>query len=273
MLAQFLSPPNWFTGASLFCSSYALTLLMGNPDPEPRTLARACVLVVFGGVFDLLDGRVARLTKWESEFGVQLDSIADIVGFGVAPAMIAWTWKLHELGPLGTGIAFWYLLCAAFRLARFNVDANRPSGWDFAGHSRGLTSTMSGGALVTAAWVANGWLEGAVRISPWVFAGFVASLGYLMISSIPFRTFRDARQSSYARRLLAVALATSLTMGIVLDVSMLFGAGAVLYLVGGLLDGLATAWVHSRLTGALLAFDDAIDDEDAADEIDPTLMG
>ncbi len=268
MLAQFMSPPNWFTSASLFCSSYALTLLMSSPSPEPRTLVRACVLVVFGGIFDLLDGRVARLTKRQSEFGVQLDSIADIVGFGVAPAMIAWTWKLHELGPLGTGIAFWYLLCAAFRLARFNVEASQSS-WPHAGHSRGLTSTLSGGSLVTAVWVANGWLESAYTISPWVFAGFVASLGYLMISSIPFRTFRDAKQSPYARRLLAVAMATCLTSAVVLDVSMLFGVGTVLYLLGGLVDGLGTAAVHNRLTSALLAFDDAIDDPDDADEIEP----
>ena len=267
MLAQFLNPPNWFTGASLFCSTYAMSLLIGQPEPSTATLVRACVLVVFGGVFDLLDGRVARLTRRQSEFGVQLDSIADIVGFGVAPAMIAWTWKLHELGAVGVAVAFWYLLCAAFRLARFNVAAaipkEGPGAWPFPGHSQGLTSTMSGGALVTTVWVANGFLaEGLVdpaRVSPAVFAVFVAALGYLMISSIPFRTFRDMRQSAYAKRLFAVTMSACLTSAIVLDVSMLFGMGTILYLSLGLVDGIGTAWLHRRLGQALLVGDDPLD--------------
>lgn len=262
MISHFLNPPNWFTSASIFCSTYALALLTSAPVLTTEILVRACVLVVFGGVFDLLDGRVARLTNRFTEFGVQLDSIADILGFGLAPAMIAWSWKLHEMGPVGLAITFWYVLAASFRLARFNVDTKH-DGWPMRGHTQGLTSTMSGGILVTAVWVSNGYLAGQVHLSAPVFAGFVGLLGYLMVSSIPFRHFRNFRESPAARRTLAVALAASLTGAFVFDVSMMWGVGALLYLFGGLIDGLIVAVHYRRLGAALLLSDDEEDADDA----------
>ena len=69
-----MNPPNWFTSASIFCSVYALSLIMAADSVTPEVLSRACVLVIFGGIFDLLDGGVARMTRRFSEFGVQLDS-------------------------------------------------------------------------------------------------------------------------------------------------------------------------------------------------------
>ena len=99
MIRHFLNPPNWFTAASLFCSTYARALILSAaPAPDADVMARACVLVIFGGVFDMMDGRVARVMNRYSEFGVQLDSIADVVGFGLAPALLAYVWKLQELG-------------------------------------------------------------------------------------------------------------------------------------------------------------------------------
>ncbi|MEZ4237066.1 MAG: CDP-alcohol phosphatidyltransferase family protein [Myxococcota bacterium] len=135
MIRHFLNPPNWFTSASIFCSVYAMALVLATPQVDPATLSRACVLVIFGGIFDLLDGRVARMTNRFTEFGVQLDSIADVLGFGLAPALIAWVWALKDLGPVGVGVTFWYVLCAAFRLARFNVAAQEHD-WPLDGHTR-----------------------------------------------------------------------------------------------------------------------------------------
>ncbi|MCB9680294.1 MAG: phosphatidylcholine/phosphatidylserine synthase [Alphaproteobacteria bacterium] len=261
MIQHFLNPPNWFTSASLFCSVYALTILSSGPEITSQALVRACVLVVFGGIFDLLDGRVARLTKRQSAFGLQLDSIADVIGFGVAPAMVAWAWKLHELHGLGVGVAFWYVLCVAFRLARFNVVAQEGS-WPLAGHTQGLTSTMSGGILVSLVWVGNGYLAAWVRPPTPVFAAFVGVLGYLMISSIPFRNFKDMRSNVKARWLLAMSLGACLTSALVFDPSMLFAVGATIYLVGGLLDGLAVAVYHRRLGQALLVAEDDDDDDE-----------
>ena len=83
MLKHFLSPPNWFTSASIFCGFYAILLAASNPN-DPAVFYQAGLLIGFAGVFDMLDGRVARMTRTESEFGVQLDSLADVVSFGVA---------------------------------------------------------------------------------------------------------------------------------------------------------------------------------------------
>lgn len=266
MIKHFLNPPNWFTSASVFCSIYAMSLLIAAPDPvtgqiAPEVLSRACVLVIFGGIFDLLDGRVARMTRRFSEFGVQLDTIADMVGFGVAPALIAWTWALKDMGPVGVAITFWYVLCAAFRLARFNVDstdqvlARGEGGWNLAGHTQGLTTTMAGGSLVTLIWVSNGYLAEAISVPGWAVGLLVASLGCLMISSIPYRNFKDLRQNKLARRLLAVSLACCLAGAVVLDPSMWWGVGAALYLSIGLADGLIVA-AHSRIIGKALLIDE-----------------
>jgi CDP-diacylglycerol---serine O-phosphatidyltransferase len=263
VIRHFLNPPNWFTAASIFCSTYALALLIAAPEITPDLLSRAAILVIFGGIFDLLDGRVARMTNRLSEFGVQLDSIADIVGFGVAPALLAWSWVLQDLGPFGVGVTFWYVVCAAFRLARFNVNSVERT-WNFPGHSQGLTSTMAGGTLVTFVWVCNGYLAEVLSPSPMLVAGLVGVLGLLMVSSIPFRTFKDLRDNRRARRLLAVSLSSCLIAAVVLDPSMWWGAGALLYLTVGLLDGLVVAVYHRRLSEALL-----LDDlEEALAELD-----
>ena len=251
MIKHFLNPPNWFTSASLFCSVYAMASILAAPEVTPEVLIRSCVLVIFSGVFDLLDGRVARMTNRFSEFGVQLDTIADVVGFGVAPGLLAWVWKLHELGPIGVAITFWYVLCAAFRLARFNVNTVSKE-WELAGHSQGLTTTMSGGALVSLVWVSNGYLHDWFTVPTWAMGALVAALGFLMVSSVPFRNFKDLRRNKVARRWLAVALACCLAGAVVLDPSMWWGIGSAMYLTIGLVDGLWVAVWHRRLGRALM---------------------
>lgn len=265
MIKHFLNPPNWFTSASIFCSTYALSLLIASPEVDTAVLTRACVLVIFGGIFDLLDGRVARLTRRNSDFGVQLDTIADMVGFGLAPALIAWTWTLHELGPVGVAATFWYVLCAAYRLARFNVDATERR-WNLAGHTQGLTTTMAGGSLVTTVWVFNGYLA-STHVPSWAVALFVASLGGLMISSVPFRNFRDLRRNKRARTLLAVSLACCLAGAVVLDPSMWWGIGAALYLTLGVADGLIVL-AHARLTNRLGVIEEPFVEEDDFEELE-----
>jgi CDP-diacylglycerol--serine O-phosphatidyltransferase len=265
LLQHFLNPPNWFTAASIFCSTWAVALLTGGGDASGQLLSRACILVVFAGIFDNLDGRVARLTNRYSDFGVQIDSIADILGFGLAPAMLAWTWKLHHLGLPGLIATFIYVVCAAFRLARFNVTTQTRS-WPLPGHSQGLTSTMSGGILVTLVWMSNGYLSDVLRVPAWALAGFVIALGYLMVSGIPFRNFKDVKHSAVARRYLALSTACCLMGALAFDVSMWFGVGAALYLLAGLLDGLVVAFRHRMLVAALTLTEGP--DVDAADDVE-----
>src|SRR5689334_6823759 len=115
--------PNLFTVSSIFCGFYAITLCLDAP--EPIHLYNAALAIFFGMFFDMADGRVARLTKTQSDFGVQLDSLADVVSFGVAPAVLLWRWALSSLGITGLVIGFIYVACGALRLARFNVLAAR----------------------------------------------------------------------------------------------------------------------------------------------------
>jgi len=242
VLRHFLNPPNWFTSASIACSSYAM-MLMANGPPRPDEIAMACWLVALGGVFDMLDGRVARALERFSEFGVQLDSIADIVGFGVAPAIILYTWKLHLLGPLGVAVCFWFVLAAAFRLARFNVGVAEGS-WPLPGHSEGLTSTMAGGLLVTFAWLANDYAAGRLDPAPELVAGLAALFGLGMVSSVPCISFKDLGTNRYAQALLGASVIASAIGAIVVHPSLFFGIGGTIYLVVGSVDALVTTIRH-----------------------------
>lgn len=246
LIKHILNPPNWFTSASIFSSVYAMSLLVGH-EVTPATLIRASTLIVFAGVFDLLDGRVARMTNRASEFGVQLDSIADVVSFGVAPALLAWAWILRDLGMVGAIVTVLHVLAVAFRLARFNVDAAHHT-WLLQGHSRGLTSTMGGAMMVSFTWVSNSYLADYFKMQPWIVVAVSLLISLLMISSVPFRSFRDLRRNPRARAILAVSMALSLAGGILLDPAMVFGVSAFLYLTWGLADGLVVGWQHRRLS-------------------------
>src|SRR5271156_4013796 len=116
--------PNLFTVSSIFCGFFAMTLWAGGEERTGR-FYQAALAILFAIFFDGFDGRVARLTKTQSEFGVQLDSLADLVSFGVAPALLLYKWALQPLGFWGLFLAFLFTACGALRLARFNVLAKR----------------------------------------------------------------------------------------------------------------------------------------------------
>ena len=120
--------PNLFTTGNLFCGFYSIIMsLKGN-------FSGAAYLILAAGIFDLLDGRVARLVKSVSEFGKEYDSLADLVSFGVAPAMIVYLCNLVFIPRIGWLVAFLMVACGALRLARFNVMSSlriRGSLWGF----------------------------------------------------------------------------------------------------------------------------------------------
>src|SRR3954471_22167882 len=111
--------PNLFTVTSIFCGFYAITLCAG--EASPSQLYQAALAIFFAMFFDGFDGRVARLTKTQSEFGVELDSLADVMSFGVAPGLLMYKWALAPLGFWGLFASFSFAACGAMRLARFNV--------------------------------------------------------------------------------------------------------------------------------------------------------
>ena len=173
--------PTLFTVGNLFCG-YSSILLAARGE-----FSRAALLIIIAGVLDGLDGRLARLTGSTSEFGVEFDSLADIVSFGVAPAVLAYHWTLAPFGRLGWLIAFIFVVCAAMRLARFNIRAVRTDKRHFAG----LPSPAAAGALACVIFafpdtnpVGPAWIEvGQVLL--------VATLALLMISRIRYRSFKE----------------------------------------------------------------------------------
>src|SRR5215831_11189482 len=111
--------PNLITLSSVFCGFDAIRLA-GTAEGEDD-LYRAALLIIFAMFFDTLDGRVARMTKTQSVFGLQIDSLADVVSFGVAPSLLVYQWALQRLGVFGIVASFLFTACGAVRLARFNV--------------------------------------------------------------------------------------------------------------------------------------------------------
>ena len=189
MIRHFLNPPNWFTSAGIFCGLYSIVLSTGV-EGEPNHY-HAAMMVLFASVFDMLDGRVARITGRGSDFGVQLDSLADVVSFGIAPAVLLYAWGIHSLGVWGLIGSFGFILCGAFRLARFNCAADTESPTN---HSEGLTITMAGG-MVAAAVMAHA-ASGRVGVEhPWNVWSLAIVLSLLMVSSIPYRTPKTLRLS------------------------------------------------------------------------------
>jgi CDP-diacylglycerol--serine O-phosphatidyltransferase len=185
--------PNLFTLASVFCGFFSITLCAGQPTIE--ALYQAAIAICYAYFFDLADGRVARLTKTQSELGLQLDSLADVVSFGVAPALLVYKWGLSRFGMLGVFIAFLFCAAGALRLARFNVlqmqhDAARPGKFII-----GLPVPAASSVLVSIV-VLNHQLAGSfVDVSQASLALLVVVLSYLMVSRIRFRSFKDLRLS------------------------------------------------------------------------------
>ena len=190
--------PNLFTLSSIFCGFFALTLCSG--DAQIEQLYQASLAIIFGFFFDTFDGRVARLTKTQSNLGMQLDSLADVVTFGAAPAMLVYKWGLTSFGLGGVFIAFVFLAAGALRLARFNVLTAREDKAKPGKYMVGLPIPAAAAVLVSLV-VVHFKVGGQEVYSQGAIALLVIILSYLMISRVHFRSFKDLRVT---RRTLAV---------------------------------------------------------------------
>jgi len=193
--------PNLFTVSSIFCGFYAMLLTSGTPGPVQ--FYRASLAVFFGIFFDMADGRVARMTRTQSEFGVQLDSLADVITFGVAPAVIVHKWGLAHLGLPGMVAAFVYMSCGAMRLARFNVLASRSPGTKK--YFVGLPIPLAAGVLVSLVMFHQTTFGAAVTRESHIFI-LVLVLAYLMISNIRYRSFKDVHVGAKSVAVLLLVL-------------------------------------------------------------------
>jgi len=186
--------PNLITLSSVFCG--VTSIVLAGAAQSPDDYQRAALLIVFALVFDMLDGRVARLTKTQSSFGLQLDSLADVISFGVAPASLAYPLCLRSFGLAGLLVSFAFVACGAIRLARFNVLSLAPSGAPAkpSKYIVGLPIPGAAGILVSAV-LAGESLRRAFG-QPLYAEGMLAltlGLAALMVSTIRFRSFKDLR--------------------------------------------------------------------------------
>ena len=184
--------PNLITLASIFCGFNAIRVVaLDNPSVDD--FYRAAILLMFATFFDLMDGRVARMTRTQSAFGLQLDSLADIVSFGVAPAILMYKWVLYR-HPMGLLVAFMFTACGAIRLARFNVLSSSSTGTPLkpSKYIMGLPIPPAAGILISLL-LANHAVGGALSHDRYTFAILVTTivLSLLMVSSIKFRSFKD----------------------------------------------------------------------------------
>lgn len=187
--------PNAITLASVFCGFNAIRVA-GTPEADASDFYRAAVLLIFAMLFDLMDGRVARLTKTQSAFGLQLDSLADVISFGLAPAILVYQWVLYRLPMAGLLTAFMFAACACIRLARFNVLSSTDSGAPVkpGKYIIGLPTPPAAGILISLV-VANHAVGGALGDERYTIGILVMTvvLSLLMVSNVRFRSFKDLR--------------------------------------------------------------------------------
>ena len=172
--------PNLFTTAGLFGGFYAIVAAMSG------RFEAAAIAVFIAMVMDGLDGRIARMTNTQSDFGKEYDSLADMVSFGLAPALVIYLWALAPLGKVGFAAAFIYAAGAALRLARFNTQAETEDKRYF----QGLASPASAALIVAFVWWGDdaAWVRENVS---WLAAFLTVAAGVLMVSNVRYNSFKD----------------------------------------------------------------------------------
>ena len=236
--------PNLFTLASVLFGMVAMTLTMMGGESD-FTGAAICILLAM--VADSFDGRVARMTGTATRFGIQLDSLADAISFGAAPALLAWAFSLKSIGD-GRGfpgllIAFVYVACGIMRLARFNVTSSGKG--RKANYFQGLPIPAGAAVVVTIIWSMQDLnVNGADKIGLMSFVMLATS--FLMISNVPYRNFKHVRIGLWLRVLIVLAAATLIFLAIRFKTSYVLAILVMTYLLMGPVEG---TWMLVRRAG------------------------
>jgi CDP-diacylglycerol---serine O-phosphatidyltransferase len=253
--------PSLFTTANMALGFYAICEVIHATGNEYSHLDNAAKAIGFAVLFDGLDGRIARMTGTTSDFGRELDSLADAITFGVAPAMLAWTWGFYlmpqvlltewhiKLTQLGAIASFLFLIAGASRLARFNITTNaQPSNPGRPGKKYFVGMPIPAGAGVIAAVV---HFESGEPIQSWYtslsWLAMVATVGYLMVSTWRFYSFKDIDFRSRHPFRLIILLGLLFYAIWVFSGPVLF-AVAILYMASGVVWRLQ--WIFRRRPGA-----------------------
>lgn len=177
--------PNLFTSASMFSGFFSIIIAFNS------NFVLAAICIYLAAIMDFLDGRIARLTNTQSSFGAEYDSMADIVSFGVAPALIIYFWSLKNLNKFGWAIAFIYLSCVALRLSRFNSHIDHDLTFNIR-YFVGLPCPAAAAVLAGFVWFFSnlGYHSGTFLLNI-VTAIMTLYLSAMMISNINFKSFKD----------------------------------------------------------------------------------
>mgnify|MGYP005835264931 CR=1 FL=1 len=226
--------PNLFTTGNLFCGFWAIISVF------QEKFFYAAVAILLACVFDILDGKVARLSGATSKFGVQYDSLADLVSFGIAPALLAFSWALRPYGKFGWLAAFIFVACGALRLARFNVQSSSGEVKYFKGLPIPAAASMVAlTILLYLRLIETAWVKDIIiLVMIWVLA-------FLMVSNIRYFSFKEFDLSK--RKPFNIFILVILTMVVIVmePVIVLFGF-IFFYVVLGPLN-MVLAWNKKRM--------------------------
>lgn len=194
--------PNLLTTANMFCGFFSITKTLAGD------FVFAVWLIVLAGLFDFLDGRVARMTHTQSRFGMEYDSLADLTTFCIAPAVLAYAWGLGQFGKIGLAATFLYFACGALRLARFNVQSDSVEKNDF----QGLPTPAAAGTMVSFIlfydYVFGPFpkIDTPINLQYLLLLGLTVFLGALMVSQVRYKSMKSVkRRSSFVSLVLIVA--------------------------------------------------------------------
>ncbi len=179
--------PNLLTTASMFTGFIGILYAISGK------FYHAAMAILISCVFDGLDGKVARLTRASSDFGIQMDSLADLIAFGVTPAITVYLWKLHYFGRLGIAISFLFLACGALRLARFNLMAMRKDIYDpkfFMGLPIPAAACFLATFILFSKWAAFDNLFSEKAVACFLLTSTFC-LSLLMVSKVKYYSFKD----------------------------------------------------------------------------------
>ena len=212
--------PNLLTTGALFAGFSAIV------QSTKGNFELAAILIFVAMVLDGLDGRVARMTNTTSEFGIQYDSLSDMVSFGLAPALVLYEWSLHSMGKIGWLVAFIYAVATALRLARFNTHAA-----DEKSFFQGLPSPSAAGILAAFVWVVTDYgMQGTDFRTVALFLTLI--VGILMVSNVPFHSFKDFDLKSHVPFVVLLGIVIALVV-IVYDPPRVLLTGFTIYLLSG----------------------------------------
>ncbi len=217
--------PNLITMGNIFCGFYAIVAVLKGVHEY------AAIAILIAGIFDGLDGWVARMTNSASRFGIEFDSLADILSFGIAPALLIYSWNLMSVGRVGWSAAFLFLLCGALRLARFNVQFNNSE----SKHFTGLPIPGAAGMIASLIILHHHLHLG--KPEPLLIILLTYLLAFLMVSNIKYHSLKEVHLKK--RRPFGILVAASLLLFILtaepqLMLTILFA----LYILSGIVESI-----------------------------------